>query len=616
MATQNLLDEKHIINAFVRVGGKKVNIVSLTIEQEYGQHHRFEMQLDYDMLGTPFMNDPTEQIDLIGKSVKIDLQEGNDVGGAYVFKGVVTKIKMTGKDGKHGYLILEGASPTIMLERGRRMDIYSNMTLRSIFKSLTEGVPSEYMKLLDEPVFENRIDFLMQYNETDWEFMQRIAYLYGENLFFSGSEILFGQYREWNPVKLTYDREIKDIQFCSRMLANRSISYQYLAEQDSTIERQSPDKIEDSNSYLDKAASQSFLLTSEKPAKNMIGAPASDRSELDELVKRDKARTAAQTVYITGEAKTYKPTIGRLITLCMPEGMSKKKELGTYRVIKSVHRIDQNHRYSNVFEAVPASLKVMPVREPKMPVAESILGKVSSNEDPKGQGRIQVDFPFANQYSRIWMRVMTPNAGSSDAVGTNRGVVFIPEKGDQVMVGFEYGDPDRPYVMGSMFHGKNGAGGGDNNAVKSMIFRSGIKFIFNDDEGSVHIEVPSGSTWDMDGNGNIAVNAPKNITINAGKNIDVTAGENITVNAGKNIDATAGENIGESAGKDIIQSANGNITETADNKTEMIEADYQRVSEKSVIQANDITAFSTEENMVLQSGKTVEMNSAEKSNLF
>ncbi len=167
--------------------------------------------------------------------------------------------------------------------------------------------------------------------------------------------------------------------------------------------------------------------------------------------------------------------------------MSKKKELGTYRVIKSIHRIDQNHRYSNEFEAVPASLKVMPVTEPKMPVAESILGKVSSNEDPRGIGRVQVDFPFANQYNRIWMRVMTPNAGSSDVVAKNRGIVFIPEKGDQVMVGFEHGDPNRPYVMGGMFHGGNGAGGGSNNTEKSIITRSGIKIVFNDDR-TLHIQ--------------------------------------------------------------------------------------------------------------------------------
>jgi len=616
MATQNLLDERHIVNAIVRVGGKKVNIVYLTIEQEYGQHHRFEMQLDHDILGKAFMNEPTEQIDLIGKVVIIDLQHGNDMGGAYVFKGVVTKVKMTGKEGKHGYIVLEGASPTIMLERGRRMDIYSDMTLRHVFKTLTEGVHHDYMKLLNEPTFSNKVDFLMQYNETDWEFMQRIAYLYGENLFYSGSEILFGAYKEWSPVKMTYDKEIKDIQFCSRMLPNQFVSYQYLADQDSMIEKQSPDKIEDSNSYLDKVAERNAPLTSEKPAKNLVGAPASDRSELDEFVKRDKTRTAAQTVYITGQAKTFESSIGRLITVYMPEGMAKKRDLGTYRVIKSIHRIDQNHRYSNEFEAVPASLQTMPVAMPKMPVAESVLGKVTSHEDPKGIGRIQVDFPFANQYNRIWMRVMTPNAGSSDQVGTNRGMVFVPETGDQVMVGFEHGDPNRPYVMGSMFHGSNGAGGGANNAVKSIFTRSGIQIVFNDDEKSLHIEDPSGNTWDMDGNGNIAVNAPKNMTITVGENMDVSVGKNITVNAGENIDVSAGQDISERAGKDIFQSASGDITETADNKTEVVEKNYQRLSEKSVSQADSISAFSTEENMTLQSGKTVRINSVEKSNLF
>ncbi len=616
MATQNLLDERHIVNAIVRVGGKKVNIVYLTIEQEYGQHHRFEMQLDHDILGKAFMNEPTEQIDLIGKVVIIDLQHGNDMGGAYVFKGVVTKVKMTGKEGKHGYIVLEGASPTIMLERGRRMDIYSDMTLRHVFKTLTEGVHHDYMKLLNEPTFSNKVDFLMQYNETDWEFMQRIAYLYGENLFYSGSEILFGAYKEWSPVKMTYDKEIKDIQFCSRMLPNQFVSYQYLADQDSMIEKQSPDKIEDSNSYLDKVAERNAPLTSEKPAKNLVGAPASDRSELDEFVKRDKTRTAAQTVYITGQAKTFESSIGRLITVYMPEGMAKKRDLGTYRVIKSIHRIDQNHRYSNEFEAVPASLQTMPVAMPNMPVAESVLGKVTSHEDPKGIGRIQVDFPFANQYNRIWMRVMTPNAGSSDQVGTNRGMVFVPETGDQVMVGFEHGDPNRPYVMGSMFHGSNGTGGGANNAVKSIFTRSGIQIVFNDDEKSLHIEDPSGNTWDMDGNGNIAVNAPKNMTITVGENMDVSVGKNITVNAGENIDVSAGQDISESAGKDIFQSASGNFTEMTNSKTEVFENNFQRSSKTSISQAKSVTMFSSQENMLLQSGKIVEINSTEKTNMF
>jgi uncharacterized protein involved in type VI secretion and phage assembly len=176
------------------------------------------------------------------------------------------------------------------------------------------------------------------------------------------------------------------------------------------------------------------------------------------------------------------------------------------------------------------------------------------------------------------------------------------------MIGFEFGDPNRPFVMGSMFHGKNSQGGGTKNSVKSIITRSGIKIVFDDSQKSLHIEDPSGNTWDMDGKGNIDVNAPKNISITAGKDILVNAGGSITVDAG--------QNISESAGENIVQAASGDIVETADNKTEIVSENYQRVSEKSTVQAESVTAFSSDENMVLQSGKTVKLNSAEKMNMF
>lgn len=612
------LQANNMVNAIVRIANKKVSFVNLELVQEYGQHHHFKIQLDFDATGKAFMNEPTEQIDLIGRTVVIDIQHGSNNGGAYVFKGIITKVRMTGKDGKKGYWILEGSSPTVMLERGKRMDVYSDTTLHNIFKKLIDGVYSDYIKYVDEPTFENKIDFLMQYDETDWEFLKRISYLYGENLFYSGSEIIFGAYEEWEAVRLTYDREIADIEFCTKMLPNQSVAYQYIPEQDSFLEKQSPDKIENSNSYLDKAEEQNSVLTVGKPAKNIIGANVSGRTELDELVKRDKSRTAAQTVYIKGKSKTYESTIGRLITIQMPESYSKKKELGTYRVVKSIHRINERLIYSNEFEAVPASLITMPVVRPPMPIAESILGKVSSHEDPQGQGRIQVDFAFANQYSRIWMRVMTPNAGSSDVVGQNRGMIFIPEKGDQVMVGFEYGDPNRPYVMGSMFHGGNAKGGGTNNTIKSIFTRSGIQIVFNDDEKSLHIEDPSGNTWDMDGKGNIMVNAPENITITAGKDINMSAGKNINTSAGENNNLSTGKDNTLNIGNNSIQNIGANHSLTVvGNVQEYIQGSLNSTTEKDRTDVGKGELNTIGENTVNHhSQKTININSAEKTKNF
>ncbi|NDV78472.1 type VI secretion system Vgr family protein [Dysgonomonas sp. 511] len=604
MNITSLLDKKNMVNAILRVGGQELEFVDLEIVQEYGQHHHFTVRLDSDIAGKTFMGKPTEQIEMIGSMVVIDIRHGENNGGAYVFKGVVTKVRMTGIDGRNGFLILEGSSPTIMLERGRRMDVYSDMTLRNIFKKLIEGVYTDYMKCVNEPTYENKIDFLMQYNETDWEFLKRIAYLYGENLFYSGSEILFGAYEEWEAIKLTYDKEISDIEFCTRMLPNQSVYYQYVAEQDSFLDKESPDKIENSNPFLDKAAEQNLALTSEKPAVNQIGAPVNDRSGLEELVKRDKTRTAAQTVYVTGKSKTFESTIGRLITICIPGEFSMNKELGTYRVVKSIHRINERLRYSNEFEAVPASLQTMPVAEPKMPVAESVLGHVTSNEDPKNQGRVQVDFAFANQYSKIWMRVMTPDAGSSDAASTNRGLVFIPEKGDQVMVGFEYGDPNRPYVMGSMFHAGNAAGGTSDNHIKSIITRSGNSITFDDEAGSITIKDKQGadSTVTLDGKGNVSVNSNQSITLSTGKSmISMTSagkitiqGEEVTVNGAVSATIASGAASASFAAEGAKTNVTGtettvhggNTTTVSGQTKTMITATGQTVIDGAIVKLN------------------------------
>lgn len=93
--------------------------------------------------------------------------------------------------------------------------------------------------------------------------------------------------------------------------------------------------------------------------------------------------------------------------------------------------------------------------------------------------------------------------------------------------------------MSGMFHGQVGLGGGANNHIKSIQTRSGNKVIFNDDEGSIFIEDPSGNTYLMDGKGNITVNAPNDITFTAGKNIKMNAGNDITSVAGSNIVSTA-----------------------------------------------------------------------------
>lgn len=559
MATNNRTEERLMTNAVVYVAREKVNFVHLTIEQTYGDHHYFQLCLDYDVMQNSFMSSPADIFELIGKTVSIDLQYGEDIGNAYVFKGIITEAAPTAHKGRHGYILLKGASPTIMLEQGKRMEIYSDMTLAQIFKQVLSRVHDMYIKTAGKPTFTGQAGFLMQYNESDWRFLQRLAWHYGENLFFSGSNLLFGEYEDWEAEELYYDAEITSFEFYSRLLPNTFSRYDYRASKDTTLEKQTSSGIENSNQYMDTASKRSVDLTEKRPPKTPLDIHVNGQAELDELVNRDKTRTAAGTICVKGTSNSYKTTIGRLITIKLNDNISTRSELGTYRVIKSVHRINEMHEYSNEFEAVPAKPEVMPMPEIPTPVAGPMLAKVRDNADPEGQGRIQIDFPFTQNRNEHWLRVMSPHAGSSEDVEKGRGMVFIPEKGDQVMIDFEMGNPNKPFVSGSMFHGNNAFNAEVENYIKGIFSRMGLVFEMNDNPEKLGITLKDkkGNFFHIDSKGNnIEVTALETMTFNA-KDIKMNASNNVEIQAEQSIkaDAMADVHIGAQKNIDIATDA-------------------------------------------------------------
>lgn len=74
-----------------------------------------------------------------------------------------------------------------------------------------------------------------------------------------------------------------------------------------------------------------------------------------------------------------------------------------------------------------------------------LVGIVSDLNDPERLGRVKVKFPTLDYQESDWVRLATPMAGA------NRGVFFRPEKDDEVLIGFECGDPRRPYMLGALW---------------------------------------------------------------------------------------------------------------------------------------------------------------------
>ncbi|WP_017303720.1 phage baseplate assembly protein V [Spirulina subsalsa] len=108
------------------------------------------------------------------------------------------------------------------------------------------------------------------------------------------------------------------------------------------------------------------------------------------------------------------------------------------------------------------------------------IAVVTNIKDEDGLGRIKVKFPWlTDEDESPWARVMTPMAGD------DRGFYFLPEVDDEVLVAFEHGDMAFPYILGSLWNGKdkppekNDDGENNKRLIKS---RSGHMIILDDTE--------------------------------------------------------------------------------------------------------------------------------------
>ncbi|BAY29277.1 Rhs element Vgr protein [Nostoc carneum NIES-2107] len=113
------------------------------------------------------------------------------------------------------------------------------------------------------------------------------------------------------------------------------------------------------------------------------------------------------------------------------------------------------------------------------------IGIVSSNEDKEGLGRVKIKLPrISDTDESYWARVLTPMAGKE------RGIYFLPEPLDEVLVAFDQGDINCPYILGSLWNGqdkppeKNEDGKNNKRLIKS---RSGHQIILDDTQDAEKI---------------------------------------------------------------------------------------------------------------------------------
>lgn len=207
-----------------------------------------------------------------------------------------------------------------------------------------------------------------------------------------------------------------------------------------------------------------------------------------------------------------------------------------------------------------------------------VVGIVRDIKDPDGLGRVKVDFPWlAEEADEVavssdedrahsyWARIATLMAGKE------RGTFFIPEVGDEVLVAFEHGDPDRPFVIGMLWNVEDtppeSMDGEGKNHIRSIRSRSGHTITMNDNtddrkagltvqsqggheivlddadgRGKIELKTGSGHIITMDDAGGTVTLSDKSgnklvldanansLTVQTGGNQDQSVGGNLTIN--------------------------------------------------------------------------------------
>lgn len=526
------------------IDGKELShFTTIDLKQTINSHHQFSITIPHSVIEQPRAYTMESAQECLGKVLHVRLSTNNN------FLGVVTNVRYQQELGHVGsQIIISGYSKTILLESGPKLQSWEDFNLKDMVHDVLQTAAGDQLQHELEPEFTSKIEYQTQYLESDFRYIQRLAKQYNEWLFYDGEKLFLGKPKTENaPIKLIYNKDLYNLSVSVQAKPNQYSGYTYNENNDQLYLAQTDDTIVDGLPKLGKDAFEASRKLYNTSSYQYGEFSTGDDVYFESILKKKQESAAADGNYITATSGNPKLRIGSVINIesqqvqdkldVLKKGLDATKvhyssnEIGTYIITEIHHKALDTGEYENSFKALPAKIKKLPEPDVTMPIAQEQRAVVVANDDPNGNGRIRVQLLWQKkQQARTpWLYALTPNAGTSDVVNKNRGWVTIPEVGDHVMVSFRYNDPNRPYVLGSIFNAKTGEGGKQDNHIKSFFTRCGCTITFDDKQKSILIKDPSGNSIYMDGEGNITVDAPKNMTINVGDNLDITVGKNMNV---------------------------------------------------------------------------------------
>lgn len=569
---------------------------------------------------------------LMGKAVELQVMTktiAKDTDASrFFFKGLITGISASRGAAGAPTINVTASTYEYLLDAAPNCRSFENKTLAEIVNKVV--APYKQIEAHINPRYKEKIPYIVQYNQSDYDFLILLARRFGEWMYSTGTLFVFGEvvapsetvvkmrYPSGNVFGYGIDLQLRDFTFThvTNDLYDNDIKSK-------TGEGEADKELHIINEAAYKTSKELFTVQDiyHLGTGGVFDDGASEKADdiLTFSTKVEARGKKAQMFVTNGSSKVAKLFLGQ--TFEIEDGVEnrsgEKKDIQQrpLMVLSVSHCFDLKQEYSNAFEAIPSSCDYPPYSTADVfAVAYPQRAMVVDNQDPQYLGRVRVQFPWQKIQDEgeekmwtPWIRIAQPYGGLS------KGVQFIPEEGEEVMVGFEMDNVERPYIMGTLFNGEGNpdkdwaakVAEGTANNIKAIRTRSGHTIQFCDNGGGGDIQI-------YDYNRNyyfIQLSTDeKCIRIHAAGNIEVVAGNDITMKAKKNITIEAGENITMQSGKDTDISADANMSIEAENNMQQEATDIFVKAGNSISQESGNSHIIKTEKLQEKAGRTASID--------
>jgi uncharacterized protein involved in type VI secretion and phage assembly len=408
----------------------------------------------------------------VGSAVKVSTSAVGDGTTSLLLSGEVTALEGVYREGRAPLLVARGYDHAHRLSRGRSSATFQNVKYSDIARTIASQVGLDAGTIDDSGRVHEHVG---QTGQTDWEFLKGLAREVGFEIAVVEGKLEFrrpreaaeapegGDFSSADPLQLVFGQDLLD--FRPRVTSSGQVSRVEVRGWDPATKQAivgtaqarsaAAQLTDDPGSLAGRFGSPVLVVEGGFPSQ-----AEADRAA-EALAEQVGSAFAEATGIARGNPRVRAGAAVSVSHVAAPFA-------GRYTLTHTRHTYDQQDGYRTHF--------IVSGRQDRSlmglvagaaaggggsggggaggagsgAAAGVVVGIVTDNDDPERLGRVKLRFPsLSADYESNWARVAAPGNGAS------RGTVWIPEVNDEVLVAFEGGDRQRPFVLGGLWNGSD-----------------------------------------------------------------------------------------------------------------------------------------------------------------